>query len=272
MERGHALNLYAHPKEPKLVYCFGKYVVARNLNDSGDNFVYRGHKYDVGAAAFSPNGYWVASGDAGGFLRLSWDNPSTPQGRGPGLAGAIKDLQWTASAHLWDVGAKSLVATKAMGADVADMQMAAVWVHGQAMSVSLSGDVNYLDEALNATKVAQAPQAPVSAMAVVGSTIVAGCNDGTVTAAAAFGGGFATAGFDDTVRFCDGAAYDAEVKVDGQPAASGAWRHNAAAGDDEGPRDRGPWRDLRGRRQVRGRGLGRDGVTRRPTGPSSPSA
>ena len=37
MERGHALNLYAHPKEPKLVYCFGKYVVARNLNDSGDN-------------------------------------------------------------------------------------------------------------------------------------------------------------------------------------------------------------------------------------------
>jgi len=86
----------------------------------------------------------------------------------------------------------------------------------------------------------------VSAMAVVGSTIVAGCNDGTVftstdakswtklngaaprshvraahggkvTAVAAFGGGFATAGFDDTVRFCDGAAYDAEVKVDGQP-------------------------------------------------------
>ena len=40
---------------------------------------------------------------------------------------------------------------------------------------------------------------------------------GKVTAVAAFGGGFATAGFDDTVRFCDGAAYDAEVKVDGQP-------------------------------------------------------
>ena len=394
MERGHALNLYAHPKEPKLVYCFGKYVVARHLNDSGDNFVYRGHKYDVGAAAFSPNGYWVASGDAGGFLRVwSWDNPEhILKVEVQVFAGAIKDLQWdgeskkivvvgdgkgvvakcvmwdtgnaagemvghskkaitcayrqarpfrimtgsedfkcafykgppfkldhtcaehknyvnkvayapsgdfvasvgsdkkivlydgkegtvagelkgdgkahpqgsvyscawapdsskllTASAdkalHLWDVGAKSLVATKAMGTDVADMQMAAVWVHGQAMSVSLSGDFNYLDEALNVTKVVQAPQAPVSAMAVVGSMIVAGCNDGTVfkstdakswtklkgavprshvraahggkvTAVAAFGGGFATAGFDDTVRFCDGAAYDAEVKVDGQP-------------------------------------------------------
>ena len=350
--------------------------------------------YDVGAAAFSPNGYWVASGDAGGFLRVwSWDNPEhVLKVEVQVFAGAIKDLQWdgeskkivvvgdgkgvvakcvmwdtgnaagemvghskkaitcayrqarpfrimtgsedfkcafykgppfkldhtcaehknyvnkvayapsgdliasvgsdkkivlydgkegtvagelkgdgkahpqgsvyscawapdsskllTASAdkalHLWDVGAKSLVATKAMGTDVADMQMAAVWVHGQAMSVSLSGDFNYLDEALNVTKVVQAPQAPVSAMAVVGSTIVAGCNDGTVfkstdakswtklkgavprshvraahggkvTAVAAFGGGFATAGFDDTVRFCDGAAYDAEVKVDGQP-------------------------------------------------------
>ncbi|KAH8047688.1 hypothetical protein JL722_12949 [Aureococcus anophagefferens] len=366
MERGHALNLYAHPKEPKLVYCFGKYVVARNLNDSGDNFVYRGHKYDVGAAAFSPNGYWVF---AGAIKDLQWDGESkkivvvgdgkgvvakcvmwdtgnaagemvghskkaitcayrqarpfrimtgsedfkcafykgppfkldhtcaehknyvnkvaySPSGdfvasvgsdkkivlydgkegtvagelKGDGKAhpqGSVYSCAWapdsskllTASAdkalHLWDVGAKSLVATKAMGADVADMQMAAVWVHGQAMSVSLSGDVNYLDEALNVTKVVQAPQAPVSAMAVVGSTIVAGCNDGTVfkstdakswtkldgavqrsrvrarrgkvTAVAAFGGGFATAGFDDTVRFCDGAAYDAEVKVDGQP-------------------------------------------------------
>ncbi|KAH8074580.1 hypothetical protein JL721_2147 [Aureococcus anophagefferens] len=395
----HESDLKQLFEEPKLVYCFGKYVVARNLNDSGDNFVYRGHKYDVGAAAFSPNGYWVASGDAGGFLRLELGQPGArPQVEVQVFAGAIKDLQWdgeskkivvvgdgkgvvakcvmwdtgnaagemarpfrimtgsedfkcafykgppfkldhtcaehknyvnkvayspsgdfvasvgsdkkivlydgkegtvagelkgdgkahpqgsvyscawapdsskllTASAdkalHLWDVGAKSLVATKAMGADVADMQMAAVWVHGQAMSVSLSGDVNYLDEALNVTKVVQAPQAPVSAMAVVGSTIVAGCNDGTVfkstdakswtkldgavprshvraahggkvTAVAAFGGGFATAGFDDTVRFCDGAAYDAEVKVDGQPKGLAAGGDNVAVAT-TGPRDR----------------------------------
>ena len=77
MERGHALTaFYAHPKEARAVYCFGKYVVVRSLTDSSDNFVYRGHKFDVGCAAFSPNGYWVASGDANGFLRVwSWDNP-----------------------------------------------------------------------------------------------------------------------------------------------------------------------------------------------------
>ena len=47
LERGHALSVKAHPKEPKLIYCFGKYVVVRSLNDAGDNFVYRGHKHTV---------------------------------------------------------------------------------------------------------------------------------------------------------------------------------------------------------------------------------
>ena len=97
MERGHALTaFYAHPKEARAVYCFGKYVVVRSLTDSSDNFVYRGHKFDVGCAAFSPNGYWVASGDANGFLRVwSWDNPEhILKVEVQVFAGAIKDLAW----------------------------------------------------------------------------------------------------------------------------------------------------------------------------------
>mmetsp|Transcript_2155 Transcript_2155/g.6584 ORF Transcript_2155/g.6584 Transcript_2155/m.6584 type:complete len:636 (+) Transcript_2155:548-2455(+) len=95
-ERGHALPLRAHPKEPKLCYAFGKYVVVRSLEDAGDNFVYRGHKYPVGACAFAPNGYWVASGDSAGFLRVwSWDNPDhILKVEVQVFSGAIKDLQW----------------------------------------------------------------------------------------------------------------------------------------------------------------------------------
>ena len=96
LERGHALAIKAHPKEPKLIYCFGKYVVVRSLNDAGDNFVYRGHKHTVGAAAFAPNGFWVASGDANGFLRVwAWDNPEhILKVEVQVFAGAIKDIQW----------------------------------------------------------------------------------------------------------------------------------------------------------------------------------
>lgn len=96
LERGHALNLYAHPKEPRLIYGFGKFVVVRSMTDSADNFVYRGHKHAVKVARFSPNGYWVASGDEGGFLRVwSWDNPEhVLKLECQVLAGAILDLDW----------------------------------------------------------------------------------------------------------------------------------------------------------------------------------
>mmetsp|Transcript_28316 Transcript_28316/g.84777 ORF Transcript_28316/g.84777 Transcript_28316/m.84777 type:complete len:609 (+) Transcript_28316:152-1978(+) len=403
MERGHALNVHAHPKEKKLVYPFGKYVVVRSLDDAGDNFVYRGHKYPVGAAAFAPNGYWVASGDEAGFLRVwSWDHPEhLLKVEVQVFAGAVKDVQWdgeskrivvvgdgkgvlskcvmwdtgngvgemvghqkkvitvayrqsrpfrivtgsedfkcvfykgppfkldhsladhtnyvncvryspdgavfcsvgsdkkiilyegkegqklrelkaadakkhpqgsvyscafsadgakllTASAdkalRLWTLaeGADPLEATLTVGGDVADMQMAALWVGDQPLAVALSGDVEYLDTAngLAVSRVVQAPQAPVSAMTVLADgAIVCGCNDGTVfrasglewtkvpgaiprstvraahggkvTAVCGLGAGFCSAGFDDKVRFA-GAAYTSEVAVEGQPCGLGA--------------------------------------------------
>ena len=115
LERGHALAIKAHPKEPKLIYCFGKYVIVRSLNDAGDNFVYRGHKHTVGAAAFAPNGFWVASGDANGFLRVwAWDNPEhILKVEVQVFAGAIKDVQWDGeSKRIVVVGAGSNIKTK----------------------------------------------------------------------------------------------------------------------------------------------------------------
>ena len=50
----------------------------------------------MGAAAFSPSGYWVASGDEAGFLRVwSWDHPGhLLKVEVQVFAGAIKDVQW----------------------------------------------------------------------------------------------------------------------------------------------------------------------------------
>ena len=69
-----------------------------------------------------------------------------------------------------------------MGKDVADMQLGVFWGHGQALSVSLSGDMNYLDVSggISTTKKVQAPSSPVSCLTVAHSEIVIGCNDGTV--------------------------------------------------------------------------------------------
>jgi len=71
-------------------------VIVRSLEDASDNFVYRGHKYAIGAAQFSPNGNWIASVDAGGFLRVwAWDNPEhTTKLEVQVMGAAILDLCW----------------------------------------------------------------------------------------------------------------------------------------------------------------------------------
>ncbi|KUF93709.1 66 kDa stress protein [Phytophthora nicotianae] len=94
--RGAPSVLGIHPKEPKLIYCSGKLVVVRNLDDPSDTFVYKGHNEPTTVAKFSPNGYWVASGDVSGKVRVwSYDNPEhTLKLEIPVFAGEIKDLSW----------------------------------------------------------------------------------------------------------------------------------------------------------------------------------
>ena len=86
---------------------------------------------------------------------------------------------------VWKVGKgeDALESSTAMGTEVADMQLGVFWGHGRALSVSLSGDVNYLDvssSGVSVTKKVQAPSAPVSCLTVAHAEVVIGCNDGTV--------------------------------------------------------------------------------------------
>ncbi|TYZ67270.1 hypothetical protein PybrP1_001477 [[Pythium] brassicae (nom. inval.)] len=94
--RGAPSVLGVHPKEPKIIYCSGKLVVVRNLEDPSDTFVYKGHNEQTTVAKFSPSGYWVASGDVSGKVRVwSYDNPEhTLKIEVPVFAGEIKDIAW----------------------------------------------------------------------------------------------------------------------------------------------------------------------------------
>ncbi|CCI42667.1 unnamed protein product [Albugo candida] len=94
--RGASSVLNVHPKEPKLIYCAGKLVVIRSLEDPTDCFVYRGHNEPTTVAQFSPSGYWVASADTSGKVRVwSYDHPQhTLKLELVALGGRIDDLQW----------------------------------------------------------------------------------------------------------------------------------------------------------------------------------
>jgi WD40 repeat protein len=95
-ERGAGVHVNEHPKENKIIYPSGKFVVVKSLDDPSDCFVYRGHQYPCTVAKFSPNGYWVASADTAGKVRVwSWDNPEhLLKIEVPVFAGSIKDLDW----------------------------------------------------------------------------------------------------------------------------------------------------------------------------------
>jgi WD40 repeat protein len=64
--RGAGIHINVHPKENKIIYCSGKYVIVRSIDDQSDCFVYRGHNHAATVAKFSPNGFWVASADITG--------------------------------------------------------------------------------------------------------------------------------------------------------------------------------------------------------------
>lgn len=97
-QRGFGVKIGAHPREGSIIYGAGKTVVVQDLSNPAASFVYRGHRAKVTVARFSPNGYWVASGDATGLVKVwSWDNEEHPiKFEGVMLGGGVADLAWDA--------------------------------------------------------------------------------------------------------------------------------------------------------------------------------
>uniref|UniRef100_A0A3P9KJ77 WD repeat domain 1 n=1 Tax=Oryzias latipes TaxID=8090 RepID=A0A3P9KJ77_ORYLA len=97
MERGVAKVIGGDPKGNNFLYTNGKCVIIRNIDNPAIADIYTEHAHQVGVAKYAPSGFYIASGDASGKIRI-WDTTQkehmlkyeyTP------ISGKIKDIAWT---------------------------------------------------------------------------------------------------------------------------------------------------------------------------------
>lgn len=97
MERGVAKVIGGDPKGNNFLYTNGKCVIIRNIENPAIADIYTEHAHQVTVAKYSPSGFYIASGDATGKVRI-WDTTQkehllkyeyTP------ISGKVKDIAWT---------------------------------------------------------------------------------------------------------------------------------------------------------------------------------
>ncbi|KAF3689576.1 WD repeat-containing protein 1 Actin-interacting protein 1 [Channa argus] len=97
MERGVAKVIGGDPKGNNFLYTNGKCVVIRNIENPAIADIYTEHAHPVTVAKYAPSGFYIASGDASGKIRI-WDTTQkehllkyeyTP------ISGKVKDIAWT---------------------------------------------------------------------------------------------------------------------------------------------------------------------------------
>ncbi len=96
-QRGSGLTLDAHPDGSRFVYCHGHSVVIREFDAPQCADVYTQHATDVTAARYSPSGFYVASADKSGKVRI-WDTVNAEhilKNEFQPISGPIKDLAWS---------------------------------------------------------------------------------------------------------------------------------------------------------------------------------
>ncbi|XP_069600953.1 WD repeat-containing protein 1 [Ranitomeya imitator] len=122
MERGVAKVLGGDPKGNNFVYTNGKCVIIRNIENPSIADVYTEHAQQVVVAKYAPSGFYIASGDITGKLRI-WDTTQKEhmlKYEYQPFVGKIKDISWTedskriavvgegretfGSVFLWDTG------------------------------------------------------------------------------------------------------------------------------------------------------------------------
>ncbi|TFK88146.1 WD40 repeat-like protein [Polyporus arcularius HHB13444] len=80
----------------KVVYTNGRSVIIRDLKDPGASVAYSGHVHNTTVARIAPSGYYCASADASGTVRI-WDTvgeDQTLKGEYKVITGRVKDLEW----------------------------------------------------------------------------------------------------------------------------------------------------------------------------------
>ena len=96
-QRGTPLVLDSSPDGKNLIYAHGHSVVIRELDSPQYADVYTQHATDVIVAKYAPSGFYIASADKSGKVRI-WDTVNREhilKNEYQPISGPIKDLAWS---------------------------------------------------------------------------------------------------------------------------------------------------------------------------------
>lgn len=96
--RGTPLVLGGDPKGRNFLYTNGNSVIIRDIENPAISDVYTEHSCQVNVAKYSPSGFYIASGDASGKIRI-WDTVNKEhilKNEFQPIGGPIKDIAWSA--------------------------------------------------------------------------------------------------------------------------------------------------------------------------------
>uniref|UniRef100_A0A7E4W357 Actin-interacting protein 1 n=1 Tax=Panagrellus redivivus TaxID=6233 RepID=A0A7E4W357_PANRE len=94
--RGLPFVISGDPTQSKILYCNGNNVYIRNIQDPTVTEIYSEHAHPTTVAKYSPSGYYIASGDQTGKLRI-WDTTQSThilKAEYAYISGAIRDIAW----------------------------------------------------------------------------------------------------------------------------------------------------------------------------------
>ncbi|XP_066589608.1 actin-interacting protein 1 [Prorops nasuta] len=96
-QRGQPLVLGGDPKGKNFLYTNGNSVIIRNIDNPAIADIYTEHSCAVNVAKYSPSGFYIASGDQSGKIRI-WDTVNKEhilKNEFHPIGGPIKDIAWS---------------------------------------------------------------------------------------------------------------------------------------------------------------------------------
>nr|XP_032522738.1 actin-interacting protein 1 [Danaus plexippus plexippus] len=100
-QRGTPLVLGGDPKGKHFLYTNGNSVIIRDIENPAISDVYTEHSCQVNVAKYSPSGFYIASGDVSGKVRI-WDTVNKEhilKNEFQPIGGPIKDIAWSADSQ-----------------------------------------------------------------------------------------------------------------------------------------------------------------------------
>lgn len=96
-QRGAPIVLGGDPKGKNFLYTNGNSVIIRNIDNPAISDIYTEHSCAVNVAKYSPSGFYIASGDQSGKIRI-WDTVNKEhllKNEFQPIGGPIKDISWS---------------------------------------------------------------------------------------------------------------------------------------------------------------------------------